>query len=130
MGALGDIAGADRSAVDCGTCTLSVQQMGPADGEPVILWHGFPELGYSWRHQAAALADAAVLSPEDARAIHEGLTAILEQGRSDPLVDLHDHQREQDGREDDVGEVHAGRRAGGPAPGMCREDAVSSAARA
>jgi argininosuccinate lyase len=33
---------------------------------------------------AAALADAAVLSPEDARAIHEGLTAILEQGRSDP----------------------------------------------
>ena len=32
--------------------------MGPADGTPVILWHGFPELGYSWRAQAAALADA------------------------------------------------------------------------
>ncbi len=32
--------------------------MGPADGAPVMLWHGFPELGYSWRTQAAALADA------------------------------------------------------------------------
>ncbi len=58
MSPLGDIAGAERSAVDAGTCTLSVQQMGPADGEPVILWHGFPEIGYSWRHQAPALAEA------------------------------------------------------------------------
>jgi len=32
--------------------------MGPPDGLPVILWHGFPELGYSWRAQAAALATA------------------------------------------------------------------------
>lgn len=37
---------------------LSVQQMGPQGGLPVILWHGFPELGYSWRAQAAALATA------------------------------------------------------------------------
>ncbi len=58
MSAAGDIAGATRTAVDVGTCTLSVQQMGPADGEPVMLWHGFPEMGYSWRTQAAALADA------------------------------------------------------------------------
>jgi pimeloyl-ACP methyl ester carboxylesterase len=28
------------------------------DGPPVILAHGFPELGYSWRHQLPALADA------------------------------------------------------------------------
>ena len=33
---------------------------------------------------AAALAEAGVLSADDARAIQEGLTAILEQGRSDP----------------------------------------------
>lgn len=32
--------------------------MGPQGGLPVILWHGFPELGYSWRAQAAALATA------------------------------------------------------------------------
>ena len=58
MRALGDIAGATRTTVDAGSVTLSVQQMGPADGTPVILWHGFPELGYSWRAQAAALAAA------------------------------------------------------------------------
>jgi len=56
--ALGDIAGATRTTVDAGSVTLSVQQMGPADGTPVILWHGFPELGYSWRAQAASLAAA------------------------------------------------------------------------
>lgn len=27
-------------------------------GPPVLLLHGFPELGYSWRHQLPALADA------------------------------------------------------------------------
>lgn len=41
---------------------LRVQQVGPADGVPVIMWHGFPELGYSWRHQAAALGDAGYLA--------------------------------------------------------------------
>ena len=30
----------------------------PAPGPPVILCHGFPELGYSWRHQIPALAEA------------------------------------------------------------------------
>jgi pimeloyl-ACP methyl ester carboxylesterase len=35
-------------------------------GPPVILAHGFPELGYSWRHQVPALADAGhrVLAPD------------------------------------------------------------------
>jgi pimeloyl-ACP methyl ester carboxylesterase len=35
-------------------------------GPPVILAHGFPELGYSWRHQLPALADAGfrVLAPD------------------------------------------------------------------
>jgi len=28
------------------------------EGRPVILCHGFPELGYSWRHQLPALAEA------------------------------------------------------------------------
>ena len=52
----GDIPGARRERIDCGEAVLSVQFMGPDDGEPVIMWHGFPEMGYSWRHQAAALA--------------------------------------------------------------------------
>ncbi|GAA3207565.1 alpha/beta hydrolase [Actinocorallia longicatena] len=35
-------------------------------GPPVVLCHGFPELGYSWRHQVRALADAGhrVLVPD------------------------------------------------------------------
>jgi pimeloyl-ACP methyl ester carboxylesterase len=37
---------------------LHVATAGPADGTPVILCHGFPELWYSWRHQLTALADA------------------------------------------------------------------------
>jgi len=52
----GDIPGARRERIDCGEAVLSVQFMGPDDGEPVIMWHGFPEMGYSWRHQAATLA--------------------------------------------------------------------------
>lgn len=31
--------------------------IGPDDGEPVVLIHGFPEFWYSWRFQAAYLAD-------------------------------------------------------------------------
>src|ERR1700757_3906467 len=35
-------------------------------GPLVILCHGFPELGYSWRHQLGALADAGyhVVAPD------------------------------------------------------------------
>ncbi len=31
---------------------------GPADGEPVLLLHGFPQTRYTWRHQLPALAEA------------------------------------------------------------------------
>ena len=37
---------------------LHVATSGPADGPPVVLCHGFPELWYSWRHQLRALAEA------------------------------------------------------------------------
>jgi pimeloyl-ACP methyl ester carboxylesterase len=37
---------------------LHVTEAGDADAPPVILCHGFPELGYSWRHQLPALAGA------------------------------------------------------------------------
>jgi len=36
--------------------TMQVTEMG--EGPLVILCHGFPELGYSWRHQLRALAEA------------------------------------------------------------------------
>src|SRR5687768_12308141 len=42
---------ADGTAVE-----LHVAEAGT--GSPVILCHGFPELGYSWRHQLPALAEA------------------------------------------------------------------------
>jgi pimeloyl-ACP methyl ester carboxylesterase len=37
---------------------LHVVTAGPADGPPVVLCHGFPELWYSWRHQLRALGRA------------------------------------------------------------------------
>jgi pimeloyl-ACP methyl ester carboxylesterase len=37
---------------------LDLIESGPADGDPVILAHGFPESSWSWRHQLRVLADA------------------------------------------------------------------------
>ena len=37
---------------------MAVYEMGPKDGVPVVMCHGFPELAYSWRHQLPALAAA------------------------------------------------------------------------
>jgi pimeloyl-ACP methyl ester carboxylesterase len=45
--------------------TLHVQQGGPADGEPILLLHGFPESHRTWREVAPALADAfRVVAPD------------------------------------------------------------------
>ena len=45
---------------------LHVTEAGPEDGFPVVLAHGFPELGYSWRHQIPVLADSGyhVIAPD------------------------------------------------------------------
>jgi pimeloyl-ACP methyl ester carboxylesterase len=45
---------------------LHVGEAGPADGPLVVLLHGFPELGLSWRHQVGPLAGAGlrVLVPD------------------------------------------------------------------
>jgi len=37
---------------------LHVAVAGPADGDPVVLLHGFPDFWFGWRHQIPALADA------------------------------------------------------------------------
>ena len=44
--------------IDVGEVRLAVTEAGDPSGEPVILLHGFPELGHSWRHQLPALAEA------------------------------------------------------------------------
>jgi pimeloyl-ACP methyl ester carboxylesterase len=42
-----------------GGATLSVHQAGPETATTAVVFsHGFPELGYSWRYQVPALADA------------------------------------------------------------------------
>ena len=45
---------------------LAVAEHGPAGGPVVVLLHGFPELGFSWRHQVDPLAAAGyrVLVPD------------------------------------------------------------------
>ena len=45
---------------------LAVYEMGPSNGVPVVLCHGFPELAYSWRYQLPALAEAGyrVIAPD------------------------------------------------------------------
>ncbi|HHT40776.1 MAG TPA: alpha/beta hydrolase [Actinomyces sp.] len=43
---------------NAGGANFHLAQMGPKDGEPVILLHGFPRTWYSMRHALVALADA------------------------------------------------------------------------
>lgn len=45
---------------------LELAEHGPAGGPVVVLLHGFPELGFSWRHQVGPLSDAGyrVLVPD------------------------------------------------------------------
>jgi pimeloyl-ACP methyl ester carboxylesterase len=45
---------------------IELHVVGYGDGPPVVLCHGFPELGFSWRHQVFALAAAGhrVLVPD------------------------------------------------------------------
>lgn len=38
--------------------TLALYEAGPKDGLPLILVHGWPEMGYSWKNQMGPLADA------------------------------------------------------------------------
>jgi pimeloyl-ACP methyl ester carboxylesterase len=48
--------GIRQRQVQLGDVRLHLAEAG--EGRPVILLHGFPELGHSWRHQLSALADA------------------------------------------------------------------------
>src|SRR5437764_7749117 len=61
---------------------LWVVEDGPADGPVVVLLHGFPELGYSWRHQIPALTQAGF------RVVVSDLRGY---GRSDAPPDIADY---------------------------------------
>jgi pimeloyl-ACP methyl ester carboxylesterase len=52
--------------IDTNGVRLRALEAGDRDAPLVVLAHGFPELGYSWRHQIPALADAGyhVLAPD------------------------------------------------------------------
>lgn len=52
--------------IGAGNITLHVASMGPADGEPVVLLHGFPQTNWCWRHVMPLLAQAGyrVLAPD------------------------------------------------------------------
>lgn len=42
--------------IELGPLTFDAVAQGPADGEPVLLLHGFPETSWSWRYVQAGLA--------------------------------------------------------------------------
>ncbi len=61
-----EIPGAIHRYARASGITLHYVEAGPADGDPVVLLHGFPELHYGWRHQIPALAAAGfrVIAPD------------------------------------------------------------------
>ena len=48
----------ERLALHAGSFTFNALASGPADGELVLLLHGFPESSFEWRHQLDALGAA------------------------------------------------------------------------
>ena len=54
------------SRIEVGGIHLHVVEDGPADGQPILFLHGFPEFWYSWRHQLAYFAKTGyrVIAPD------------------------------------------------------------------
>jgi len=48
----------EELTIRSGNLSFEARAAGPADGELVLLLHGFPETSYAWRHQLEALAGA------------------------------------------------------------------------
>ncbi|HET7721506.1 MAG TPA: alpha/beta hydrolase, partial [Acidimicrobiales bacterium] len=60
------MAGITTRTIAVGDVELFVHEAGDPEAPLVVLCHGFPELGYSWRHQLAPIAEAGyhVLAPD------------------------------------------------------------------
>ena len=107
MTAKPQIAGFRSEVVTIGGVRLHYWVGGPADGPPVLLWHGFLSTAYAWRDVAPALAQAgmAVLVPDmrgfgdsdkphgtsgyDARSLAEEFRALIAEigfGSGRPLI--------------------------------------------
>ncbi|HSB86271.1 MAG TPA: alpha/beta fold hydrolase, partial [Ilumatobacteraceae bacterium] len=77
--------------VDVNGVTLRVHEAGDPSNPTVMLCHGFPELGYSWRHQMGPLAEAGyhVLAPDQRGYGHSSApTAVDAYGIGDLTGDL------------------------------------------
>lgn len=76
--------------IDVGGLHLSVTMNGSPDGDrpTIVLLHGFPEIGYSWRHQIAPFADAGwhVLAPDQRGYGWSDAPPELDDYRMDELV--------------------------------------------
>jgi pimeloyl-ACP methyl ester carboxylesterase len=85
------------SNIDVNGVTLGVHEAGDPANPTVMLCHGFPELGYSWRHQMAPLAEAGfhVLAPDQRGYGHSSAPAAIEaygiRDLTDDLLGLLDH---------------------------------------
>ena len=62
----GAIEGVSLVQLSVGGMVFDARIAGPADGETVILLHGFPETSYEWRAELVALAQAGyrVVAPD------------------------------------------------------------------
>jgi pimeloyl-ACP methyl ester carboxylesterase len=56
------VANIETIEIPVGPFTFDALRAGPADGEPVLLLHGFPQTGWCYRNQIEALADAGFLA--------------------------------------------------------------------
>ncbi len=77
------------SDIDVNGVTLRVHQAGNPADPTVMLCHGFPELGYSWRHQMEPLAEAGyhVLAPDQRGYGHSSAPAEITAYGIGPLTD-------------------------------------------
>jgi len=57
-----DLSSLNYQFVKTNSINLNVAIAGPADGNPVILLHGFPDASFGWEKQIAALAGAGFLA--------------------------------------------------------------------
>ena len=90
------------SDIDVNGVTLRVHQAGNPADPTVILCHGFPDLGYAWRHQMQPLAEAGyhVLAPDQRGYGHSSapsdITAYGIGQLTDDLLGLLDHFDKRD----------------------------------
>ena len=70
--------GVSHRFVDAGGLRVHLAEAGPADGEPVLLLHGWPQHWYEWRHLVPLLGDRYRLLMPDLRGL--GWTEVTRKG--------------------------------------------------